>query len=131
MQRNNTEDKNQRKNQHNNRIDLQSWRFVRVEFYLHISSFLASPFRIRPDLSSLYNPSSQDPPPPCLSYQMRAAISRAHTPRKKEKKTYSTSYSNFPLRPPLSYCSAAHWQACPSDQRLHVFGSQSLGLLEV
>ena len=31
VQRNNTEDKDQRENKHNNGIDLQSWRFVGVE----------------------------------------------------------------------------------------------------
>lgn len=37
MKSNNAEDEDQRKNQNNNGVDLQSWALVGVESYLHIS----------------------------------------------------------------------------------------------
>ena len=42
MQSHNTEDENKGKNENNDGIDLQSWGFVGVESYLHMSALIPS-----------------------------------------------------------------------------------------
>ena len=125
MQRNNTKNEPQRKNQHHNRIDLQPRRLIRIQSY---PSSKVSNIPLTPH-SPLYFLSPPLPPhiPTSLSSSLRSRpLSSLLSPPGKSR-THLTSYYYSLPRPPRAYCSASHSPPYQHDRQPLCAGSQSSG----